>query len=90
MVDSHSFMLGILVAACAIIGAFFLRFWARTRDRLFAVFAVAFWLLGLNWLLLAFTRRDETRDALLYLIRLLAFVFILLGIADKNRARPDP
>ena len=88
MIDTHTFMLGALVAGCAIIGAFFMRFWTRTRDRLFAVFALAFWLLGLNWLLLAFTQRDETRDALLYLVRLVAFVVILLGILDKNRARP--
>ena len=29
-------------------GLFFFRFWRRTRDVLFAAFAVAFWLLALN------------------------------------------
>lgn len=83
---AQSFMLGALVTACAVAGMFFLRFWRRTRDRLFGIFAISFWLLGLNWLLLACTSRDETRDVAFYLIRLLAFVLILIGIADKNRA----
>ncbi|WP_436040821.1 DUF5985 family protein [Rhizobium sp. LjRoot98] len=32
---------------------FFIRFWRRTRDALFAAFAAAFWLLALNQALLA-------------------------------------
>ena len=83
------FMLGAIVMACAAVGLFFLRFWRKTRDRLFAIFAVAFWVLGLNWLALAFTDRDEIRTAL-YVVRLLAFLVILLGILDKNRSRAGP
>jgi hypothetical protein len=84
----NQFMLGAVVLACGAAGLFFLRFWRKTRDRLFAVFAVAFWTLGLNWLALAFTHRDEVRTAL-YVIRLLAFLLIFAGILDKNRkARP--
>jgi hypothetical protein len=79
------FLLGTVVMACVVVGLFFLRFWRRTRDRLFAIFAAAFWLLGLNWLLLAIFGRNETQTAL-YLIRLLAFVLILIAIVDKNRA----
>ena len=71
--------------ASAAVGAFFLRFWRRTRDRLFLIFALAFWLLGLNWLLLAFVQADETRTWL-YLLRLVAFCLIIYGIVDKNRA----
>ena len=71
--------------ACFVIGLFFLRFYHKTRDRLFAIFAAAFWLLGVNWLTLMFIQQDEART-FLYLIRLLAFVMILYGIIDKNRA----
>ena len=78
-------ILGMLVMAATIAGTFFLRFWRRTRDRLFAIFAVAFWLMGLNWLLLALFAGDEIHSAV-YAIRLLAFVLILLAIIDKNRA----
>ena len=49
--------------ATATAGLFFLRFWRKTRDRLFAIFACAFWLMGVNWLLLAFTDPDAFRPA---------------------------
>lgn len=79
------FILGGNVMACITIGLLFLRFYRKTRDRLFAIFAIAFWLMGANWLALSVIQRDETRT-LLYLIRLLAYALILIGILDKNRA----
>jgi hypothetical protein len=83
--DLYLFSLGMLVMACVVVGLFFLRFWRRTRDRLFLIFAAAFLLMGLNWLLLATIGREETHTAL-YLIRLVAFVLIIIGIVDKNRS----
>ena len=80
----NRFILGAVVMACGVSGLFFLRFWRKTHDRLFAIFAIAFWVLGLNWLFLAFTDQDEVRT-ILYIVRLLAFVLILYGIWDKNR-----
>jgi hypothetical protein len=81
----YEFMLGALVMGCFVAGLFFLRFWRKTRDRLFAIFAAAFWLLGANWLALAFTEVDEVKTWL-YAVRLLAFILILFAIIDKNRA----
>ena len=87
MNDLNQLILGANVMAAVVAAVFFLRFWRRTRDRLFAIFAIAFLLLALNWLLLAvIPRADEQRDALLYTVRLLAFVAIIVGIVDKNRA----
>lgn len=79
------FLLGACAMACAAIGLFFLRFWRRSRDRLFLLFAVAFWILGLNRLGLAAV--DTTSESRMYLygVRLAAFVLILVAIADKNR-----
>jgi hypothetical protein len=82
----NRFLLGGLVMACAVVGLFFLRFWRKTRDRLFLIFALAFWLLGTNWLFLAFVEADETRTWL-YVLRLVAFCLIIYGIVDKNRQR---
>lgn len=79
----HQFLLGMVVMAAAIAGLFFVRFWRKTHDRLFAIFAVAFWTLGANWLALAVTVQDEFRTAL-YVLRLFAFVLIIIGILDKN------
>ena len=81
----NAFILGMLVMAASVVGTFFLRFWRRTGDRLFAIFAVAFWLMGLNWLLLGIYAGDEINSAV-YAIRLVAFVLILIAIVDKNRA----
>jgi hypothetical protein len=83
----NPFLLGAVVMACAVAGVFFLRFWRRTRDRLFAMFAAAFWILGLNWMLLAFTDPEaESRRVLLYAIRAVAFTLILIAVIDKNRS----
>jgi hypothetical protein len=71
--------------ATATVGLFFFRFWRQTRDRLFAMFALAFWVLTVNWLALGLAGTEETRTVL-YCVRLLAFGLILVGILDKNRA----
>lgn len=78
--------LGALVAGCALVALFFLRFWRATPDRFFLWFAVAFGLLGLNWALLAATGPAFEHRPLIYLIRLAAFAAVLLAIADRNRS----
>ena len=87
---ANEFVLGALSMACAVAGLFFLRFFRSTRDRLFAIFAIAFWLLGVNWLWLAAVGREEDRTASLYVLRVLAFLLILYGIIEKNRAARPP
>ena len=81
----YDFLSGAVVLGFVTCALFFLRFWKKTRDRLFAIFAIAFWVLGLNWLALAFTQTDEVRTWL-YGVRFLAFLLILWGIIEKNRA----
>ena len=76
---------GVLVAGDAVAGLFFLRFWLASRDRLFAMFAAAFWILGIQRLLLAVTRAIFEDQALFYTLRLAAFVIIIAAIIDKNR-----
>ena len=78
-------MQGAVVMGCVVIAMFFLRFWRKSRDRLFLFFSAAFALLAGNWTALALTNADEPQT-MLYLIRLMAFVLILIGIWDKNRA----
>ena len=80
------FMLGAIVMGCVVAALFFVRFWRKTGDRLFGLFAAAFGLLAVNWVALAFAGGDETIRTLLYAVRLFAFVIILVAIVDKNRA----
>ena len=70
----------------AVAGLFFIRFWRQTRDRLFLIFAISFWLLGLQRLALALTSPPFESDTGFYLVRLFAFLLILGAIVDKNRS----
>jgi membrane-associated PAP2 superfamily phosphatase len=83
------FVAGAMSAGFAIAGLFFLRFWVRTRDSLFAAFAVAFWLMALNQVVAGFSRHAQVENAAAYLLRLAAFVLIIIAVLSKNRAR-DP
>jgi hypothetical protein len=81
------FLLGTTTMGFWVIGLFFLRFWFQTRDRLFAIFAVAFWILGVNrFVFLMLIQVDEANNLPLYMVRLLAFSLILVAIVDKNRS----
>ena len=72
-------------AACAL---FFLRFWRRTREELFLAFAVAFLLLGAGQTILALANIPTEERGSIYLLRLIAFLLILLAIYRKNRSLP--
>lgn len=80
-----SIVSGVMVAGYTIAGLFFLRFWRDTRDRLFSIFAGAFFLLAWQRLALAVSSDPSGDQLLLYGIRLLAFILILVAIVDKNR-----
>lgn len=77
---------GAIVMGYAVCALFFLRFWRRTRDRLFLVFSFAFWLLAVQRLALALIEPVEEWRTGLYLVRFFAFLLILGAIIDKNRA----
>lgn len=76
---------GAMLMGYVVAGLFFWRFWAQTRDRLFAIFAVSFWLLGVQRLAVTLSREITEDQTFLYGIRLLAYVLILVAIVDKNR-----
>jgi hypothetical protein len=81
------YVTGVNTALAAVAGLFFFRFWRQTSDRLFAAFALAFWLLSLQWLCLALTSPDYEFRPLLFGIRLIAFVLILVAVVEKNRTK---
>ena len=80
---------GAIVMGYLVVGLFFLRFWKQTRDRLFLIFAVAFWILGIQRGALAIDRTTVEAHTSLYLVRLFAFLLILAAIVDKNRGARD-
>jgi hypothetical protein len=82
------FCWGALSMGTATAGLFFLRFWRESSDRLFLFFGIAFFMLAVHWLGFALVAPVVESRHHLYLVRLAAFVVILVGIFDKNaRAR---
>ena len=79
-----SLLIGIIVMGYAVGALFFFRFWRESRDRLFLMFGIAFGVLGFQQLLYGLTNEASESPTLLYLIRLVAFIIILVGILDKN------
>jgi len=67
------------------IGVCFSRFWRTSGDRFFGFFATAFWLLAAERLLLIFVELENEMRPYIYIVRLVAFLFILYAILDKNR-----
>jgi hypothetical protein len=82
---TYAFLSGAVTLGFAIAGLYFLRFWKDSRDPLFMAFALAFWLLGLNQALLALIDVPFEERSWVYLIRLGAFVLIIVAIWLKNR-----
>ena len=80
------FLSGLVTAGYLVAGLFFLKFWARTRDLLFAIFAIAFWMLALDELLLAALALPPAQRGWTFLVRLAAFSLLTVAIAYKNAA----
>jgi hypothetical protein len=81
----EEFLMGTIAMASSVAALFFLRFWRDTGDRLFAIFAVAFFLLAITRLGLVLSQQQLEGQTHWYWVRLAAFVLILLAIIDKNR-----
>jgi len=81
----QGFLLGAIAAMSLTAGAFFLKFWRKTRDILFLAFGTAFLIEGLNRISVLFLERPNEGHPLIYMVRFLAFLLILAAIINKNR-----
>jgi hypothetical protein len=81
-----NFVFGIITMGYVVAGLFFAKFWRRSRDPLFAIFAVAFWLLALNQAIVAVIDVPREEQSWAYLLRLAAFILIIVAIVYKNAA----
>lgn len=82
--------MGAIAMASFVAGLFFLRFWRDTGDRLFAIFAAAFWVLGVTRIALVVMDTENENRTFVYWVRLLAFILIIVAVIDKNRPRREP
>jgi len=79
-----AFIAGAVTFGFALIALFFLRFWRDSREPLFLHFAIAFVLLAVGQAILTLADIPEEERSWVYLIRLAAFVLILIGVIRKN------
>lgn len=80
---------GALAMGFLVVGLFFLRFWDRTRDKLFLAFAAAFALLAATNALPVMLDIPQEERGGLYLIRLAAFLLIIVAVLAKNLRRGE-
>ncbi len=85
-----AFLNGVAAAGALAVGLFFFRSWRDTRDRFFALFGTAFWILAVSWLALAWATPESEHRHYWYLPRLIAFLVIIAAIVDKNRSSSAP
>ena len=83
------FVFGMVTMGNIVAGLFFAKFWRRSGDPLFAIFAVAFWLLALNQAIVAIVEVPREEQSWTYLLRLGAFILIIVAIIHKNASRPS-
>jgi len=81
---TYLFVAGAISMGFAVAGVFFLRFWRRTREVLFLVFAAAFALMAANHGVIALSGTPREEQSPLFLLRLAAFVLIIVAVLWKN------
>lgn len=82
-----SYLNGSITVCSLMIGLFFFKYYRKTRDRLLVYFGVAFWMLGAERFLLTLVPQENESRSLIFLLRLSAFLLIIIGILGKNRER---
>ncbi|MGE5953273.1 MAG: DUF5985 family protein [Qipengyuania vulgaris] len=85
----EQFLSGAVVMAFAIACLLFLKYYRRTREKLFLTFAASFLLLSINYAWLALTQIPVEERSPLYFVRLLAFSLIIFAIFQSNRDKPS-
>jgi hypothetical protein len=79
-----AFLSGAITAGFVLASLFFLSFWRRTGDSLFAAFAAAFLLLAANQALITLAGIPEEHRSWVYLLRLAAFALLIVAVVRKN------
>lgn len=82
---SYQFYSGAIMMAFLVAGFFFFKFWKKSGERLFGIFATAFMILAVERIVLCSIGSTHEPRPVIYLLRLGAFILIILAIIDKNR-----
>jgi len=78
---------GAAAMASLAVALFFLKFWRRTRDTFFLLFASAFTIDAISRFVLGVSQVSDTTEPMYFLPRLLMFGLIAVAIIGKNAKR---
>jgi len=78
-------MNGMMTLSCLVIALFFYRFSRSTGDRFFQLFSTAFFVLGVERIIILLSGGTKETHASVYLMRCVAFLIIIWAVIDKNR-----
>jgi hypothetical protein len=78
------FLAGVISLAFLVVALFFFKFWWKSRESFFLMFSLAFLLLGMERILIAFFV-GRTTVSYVYVVRLVAFLLIIVAFIRKNR-----
>jgi hypothetical protein len=78
-------LLGAIAVANFAVGLVFLRYWLSTRDRLFVFLMLSFWIEAANRVVMGVTSSWQEDSPVHYVVRLAAYLLIVVAIWDKNR-----
>ncbi len=87
MMPNPDFFSGAIATGLLVCALFFLRFWSRTKDGLFAAFSVAFLLLAVCQALTALLGLPQEERSWIYILRLVAFGIVIIAVLRKNVGR---
>jgi hypothetical protein len=83
------FFTGALATLSFVAAVFFWTFYRRTKDTLFGAFCAGFATFGVHWTVLGLTHPSNETRHYHYLLRFVAFLFIIYGVVAKNRHAPS-
>ncbi|MGE5159722.1 MAG: DUF5985 family protein [Gemmatimonas sp.] len=75
---------GAAAMASLAVALFFLKFWRRTHDSLFLLFAAAFAVEAAARVALSVVQVSDTAEPIYYLPRLVTFALIAIAVVNKN------
>jgi hypothetical protein len=80
----NNFLGGAVAMAAAVCALHFFKAYRQTRERLFKLFALAFFLFVIERIALQATGTTGDKMPVIYCLRLLSFLAIAAGVVEKN------
>jgi uncharacterized membrane protein HdeD (DUF308 family) len=82
--EVDGFLIGVIALSSMVAAVYFFKFWRKTGDSFFLLFATSFFIEGCNRTAVLSLSRPNEGSPYIYMVRLFAFLLILVAIVRKN------